>query len=211
MQEIRRLLPFAHYATWGVLLAAFCAGLMIRLGNVPPVWWDEGWTMTVARTWLERGHYGLMLAGHPAPPGLAGALPVVASVVLSMRVLGVGIWQARLPMALICVGVLGLLYFLASDLYDRRIALLTWSVLLFTHGHPDLNVLIMGRQVLGEIPSLLFLLAGYYCLLVALRRRSWMIIPSIILWSVAVDTKAQALPFWAFSLLVPLSLSILKT
>ncbi len=42
-----------------LLSIAIVAGLL-RLVAVPPLWWDEGWTLTVARNWVESGHYGLL-------------------------------------------------------------------------------------------------------------------------------------------------------
>jgi len=53
------------------ILAVFVAGLW-NLGG-PGMWWDEGWTLSVARNWIERGHYGRLLDGQLAPPGLEAA------------------------------------------------------------------------------------------------------------------------------------------
>jgi len=59
-----------------LLIAA--ATLLIGLWNLegPEFWWDEGWTLSVARNVVERGHYGRLLDGQPAPGGLE-ASPVV--------------------------------------------------------------------------------------------------------------------------------------
>jgi hypothetical protein len=38
----------------------------------------SGWTMSVARNEAERGHYGRLLDGQLAPPGLVAAFPVTA-------------------------------------------------------------------------------------------------------------------------------------
>jgi len=55
----------------------FLATLLVLLGiwNLagPGMWWDEGWTLSVARNWIERGHYGRLLDGQLAPPGLEAA------------------------------------------------------------------------------------------------------------------------------------------
>ena len=53
-----------------LLIAA--ATLLIGLWNLegPEFWWDEGWTLSVARNVVERGHYGRLLDGQPAPGGL---------------------------------------------------------------------------------------------------------------------------------------------
>src|SRR6266545_829549 len=77
---------------------AALALLAIGLWNLgaPGMWWDEGWTLSVARNWVERGHYGRLLDGQLAPPGLEASLVVTAPIALSMRLFGVGIWQGRL-------------------------------------------------------------------------------------------------------------------
>src|SRR5881296_741032 len=102
----------------------------INLTSVPPLWWDEGWTLTVARTWVEQGHYGRLLAGQLAPPGLEAAFPVTASIALSFRLLGIGVWQGRLVGVFFTLGALALICYLASRLYDRSVAIGTLAVLL---------------------------------------------------------------------------------
>jgi hypothetical protein len=44
-------------------------------------------------------------------------------------------------------------------------------------GIPAMNPVIAGRQVLGEMPALLALLAGFACLLGVLRRAPWLVVP----------------------------------
>lgn len=60
-----------------LLIAA--ATLLIGLWNLegPEFWWDEGWTLSVARNVVERGHYGRLLDGEPAPGRLEES-PLVA-------------------------------------------------------------------------------------------------------------------------------------
>ncbi len=69
------------------------------LDHVPPLGWDEGWTMAAARSWVERGYVGL-----------SAAVPTVASVALSFRLLGVGVWQGRLAIAVYGFVALARLY-----------------------------------------------------------------------------------------------------
>lgn len=193
-------------ATALLVVGVFVAGT-INLESTPPLWWDEGWTLTVARTWVESGHYGRLLDGEPASPGLAAAFPVIAPIALSFHVLGVDIWQGRLVGVLFTLGALALIYYLACRLYDRSVALGTLVVLLLmTPIHPVL----VGRQVLGEMPMLFYLLAGYACFLSALRKSSWFMPVAVGLWAIALNTKAQVLPFWTASLLIPLSVMLFR-
>jgi 4-amino-4-deoxy-L-arabinose transferase-like glycosyltransferase len=189
------------------VLALFVAGLW-NLGG-PGVWWDEGWTMSVARNLTERGHYGRLLDGQLAPPGLEAAFPVTVPIALSFELFGVGIWQGRLFGVLCTVVALALMYYLALRLYNRAVAIGTLFVLLLMPMHAQLHALLTGRQALAEMPMLFYLLAGYVTLLAALRRPLWLL-PTMLLWGIAIVSKAQAMPFWALSLLVPLGLAALR-
>jgi 4-amino-4-deoxy-L-arabinose transferase-like glycosyltransferase len=174
------------------------------------VWWDEGWTLSVARSWVEHGNYGRLLDGQLAPPGLQAAFPVTAPIALSMRLFGVGIWQGRIFGVLCMLVALALIYYLALRLYSQPIALGTLAVLLLTPMHPFMHPLLMGRQVLAEMPMLAYLLGGYTCLLLALQRSRWFLIPAILLGGIGLVSKLQAVPFWTLSLLIPLGATLLQ-
>jgi hypothetical protein len=190
------------------MLSFIAAGLWNLSG--PPPWWDEGWTLSVARTWVERGHYGRLLDGQFAPNGLEASFWVTAPVALAMRMFGVGLWQGRLFGVLCAAAAVALTYLLAKGLYTRRIALGTLVVLLAMSMHPQLHPLVMGRQVLAEMPMFVYLLAGYLGLLLALRRSPLWLALTIGSWGVAVLSKAQVLPFWAVSLAAPLLVAGLR-
>ncbi|HSH81493.1 MAG TPA: glycosyltransferase family 39 protein [Herpetosiphonaceae bacterium] len=195
-------------AAIGPLLALVC--LVVGLWNVssPPLWWDEGWTLSVARNWVEQGHYGRLLAGHLAPSGLEASFPTTAAVALSFRLFGVGIWQGRLVGVLFTVAALVVLYDLARRLYSREVAVATLAIVLLLSMLPDLHPLILGRQVLAEMPMMFFLLAGYTCFFLALHRSPWFLPLAMGLWGLALITKAQVMPFWRVSLLVPLVVAL---
>ncbi|KPV48496.1 hypothetical protein SE17_37750, partial [Kouleothrix aurantiaca] len=160
------------------------------------MWWDEGWTLSVARTWAERGFYGRVLEGQLAPPGLEAAMSVTGPVALSFRLFGVGLWQGRLVGILFLALAFALLYSLAQRLFNRRVALATLAVLLLTPMHPQLHPLLMARQVLAETPMFAYLLLGYFFLLFGLERSRWWLVLAAFFWGVGLITKAQALPFW---------------
>jgi 4-amino-4-deoxy-L-arabinose transferase-like glycosyltransferase len=183
---------------------------VIDLERVPPLWWDEGWTMTVARNWVERGWYGRLLNGELAPPGLNASFPIVASVALSFRLLGVGIWQARLPGVMYGLGALALLYLLGRQLFNRWVAVGAVLCALLVSDDPALNPILLSRQVLAEIPMLFFLLGGYLTFRLAMRRSTWYMPLALACWGVALIMKAQLLPFWFISLIVPLAMVLLK-
>jgi 4-amino-4-deoxy-L-arabinose transferase-like glycosyltransferase len=196
-----------------IVVGLMSIGLILGLANLdrmPPLWWDEGWTLTVARTWVERGEYGRLLNGAATSPYLAASYVVVMPIALSFKLLGVGIWQARLVGVLYTFGALGLMFFLAKRLYNRAIAFGTLFVLLLMLYPPELHPLIVGRQVLGEMPSQFFLLAGYTFFYLALRRRFWWLPLGLFMWGIALVMKLQVLPFWFVSLALPLIVALLK-
>ena len=194
---------------FGLLLIILLAG-GIRLDSNPPVFWDEGWTLNVARNWITLGHYGQLNDGQPIGPGLSAAFPVVVPVALSFRLFDVGVWQGRLPSVLYLFASLGLLIFLAERLYNRTIAIGTLVLLIFISGSVALHPLNSGRTVIGEMPMLFFLLSGYSLLFLALRKSKWFILPAGLLWGLAIETKAQTLPFYLVSLTIPLLVTIWK-
>jgi len=180
-----------------------------RLDAVPPLWWDEGWTLCDARSWVELGHYGCLLAGEPAPSTLSAAFPVVAPIALSFRLFGVGIWQARIVGVLFTAGTLAIIYYLAAKLYNRSVAIATLVILLLVP-YDRLHPVFMGKQVLGEMPALFFLLAGYTLFLWTLHKSLWFLPLALGFWGLALMTKAQVLPFWTLSLLLPLGVALTR-
>ena len=166
--------------------------------------------MNVARNWVERGWYGQLLNGEPAPPGLTAAFPTVASVALSFKLLGVGIWQGRLALVFYVFTALILLYALGVRLYDRRVGAAAVIVTLIASADPSIHPIFLGRQVLAELPMLVFLLFGYLSLWWALQRSRWWLVVACGAWGLALITKAQTLPFWAISLLLPAVLVAIK-
>ncbi|MFQ5615173.1 MAG: ArnT family glycosyltransferase [Anaerolineales bacterium] len=202
-----------RYRQIGVTLALIIVVLMfsfINLEGVPPLWWDEGWTLSVARNWVESGHYGLLRNGAPRLAGLSGHFPIVVSVALSFRLFGVGIWQGRLPGVLHTLAAFLLIFHLARRLYGRPVAFGAIAMLLFLSASDQLHPILAGRQVLGETHAMAYLLAGYIFLLAALDRSGWFIVPAALMWAIALQTKAQIRPFWLLSILLPMGVALYK-
>ncbi len=181
-----------------LLLIVFGSGLF-HLESFPPLWFDEGWTVCVARTWVETGHHGCLLRGEPAPPILAAHFPVIASVAVSFKLFGIGIWQARIVGLLYTFGALLLLYGVSRRIYSRPIAIVALALLILVPFKWSIHPLFIGRQVLGEMPMLCFLLAGFACVLRSEENRGWLA-GAILCWSIAWWTKGQAAPFFIASL-----------
>jgi hypothetical protein len=164
------------------------------------MWWDEGWTLSVARVVAERGVYARLLDGNLAPNGLEAAIPFTELVALSFRLFGVGLWQGRLPGVLCATVALALLWLVARRAYGARVA---WGALLaslLVAPHPQLHPLVQGRQVLAELPMLAALLGAVLGADAAGRGRWWALAPACALWLLALALKAQTLPFLAAGL-----------
>lgn len=198
---------WAYLFLFGVILLALCW----RLETFPPfsLWWDEGWTLMVARNWVERGHYGLLLNGQPRSPGLSGPFTVAAPAAFSMRMFGVGVWQGRLPVALMGLGMVIALFLLGRELMDSRLGWGAVFVILLMSPHPMVNPIYMGRQAMAEVPMLFFLLMGYFCFVKSASRWEW-IGAAVLFWGFALLTKVQLLPFFALGLAIALLLALLK-
>ncbi|RRR74705.1 MAG: hypothetical protein EI684_06435 [Candidatus Viridilinea halotolerans] len=184
--------------------------LLVGLWNLdgPQMWWDEGWTLSVARHWAEQGHYGRLRLDEPVTAGLSASYTTTLPVGISMRIFGVGLWQGRLFGVFCSVGVVLLLAALAQQLYGRGAAVATTFVALAMTMHPQIHPILQGRQVLAEMPMLLYLLAGYLCLALSLSGRWWGLAPAALCLGTAWISKGQTMPFLVASLLVPLLVAL---
>jgi len=197
---------------WGeiIFIVIFLFAAFFRLDAVPPVWWDEGWTLSVARNWLEFGHYGRLLEGQLVSPGLEAWPTVTASVYLSFRAFGIGVVQARLVGVVFTLASVTLLYYLALYLFNRATAVGTLLVITLLPAYAELFPVYFGRQVLGEMPALFFLLCGYVCFLFVTRHSILALTGAIIFWSLGLATKLQAVPFWACSMMLPMAVLVIR-
>jgi 4-amino-4-deoxy-L-arabinose transferase-like glycosyltransferase len=143
--------------------------------------------------------------GKPAAAGIPYiGMPAVAPVALSFHLFGVGPWQLRLPGILVTVGALGLLYSLSRSLFDPSVALTTLCAALLLSAHSNLHPVLLGRQALGEMPAMFFLLAGFSLFSWGWKRTRWSMALAVPLWAIATQTKPQTLPFLLAGLALPL-------
>lgn len=207
---LTRPISYSHVAVAILLSAGLVFLATVNLKTTPPLYGDEGWTLSVARNWVERGYYGRLLTGRPAPPGLEAAISVTGPVALSFYLFGVGITQGRLVGVVFMLAALATLYYLARCLYDRPHALGVLGVLFFLSTIPQFHPLFMGRTILAEMPMLFYLLSGYVCFLLSYRISPWYLFPTVGLWGIALITKLQLVPFWTIGLTLPLTIVLWK-
>ncbi|MDR3568374.1 MAG: glycosyltransferase family 39 protein [Syntrophobacteraceae bacterium] len=186
--------------------------LTARLTTFPPLMFTEGWVLSIARNWVKLGNYCQLMAGKPVSASMLNVgFPAIAPVALSFRLLGVGIWQGRLPFVLFTLGSLILVYQLATRLYCRSIARGALAVLLLMSTVAGVNPLGVGKMALGEMPSMFYLLAGYLFFIRSLSMSSFIsLLFTCTFWGLALITKLQPLPFLVVSLAVVSSLLVLR-
>ena len=192
-----------------LISVAWVVLLLLKPSQGAPLWFDEGWSLVVARTWATTGVYARPLLGEPiSSVGMAQPPTATLPVGLSFRWFGVGIWQGRLPGLLFTLGAVVLISLLAARCYDLSVAAVTLGVLLLMMPHGEIHPVLIGRQALAEMPMVFYLLAGYLCF-GASRRRPWLFLPSAAAYfGLALTTKGHVLPFWLVSLVVPLCLAV---
>lgn len=147
-----------------VLLALLAVALLFialtpNLTRFPVTWFDEGSHLHVPKTLVTYGVYadysseGFRYYGPTIGVGPTVMLPIAG--VFSL--FGIGLLQARLVMAFYLAVSIVLFYVLARRLGRTRFALVATALLLTAQ---SVSLVEYGRQVLGEVPALVFLLAG---------------------------------------------------
>lgn len=188
------------------LLGVFALMALYKPLVVPPPWFDEGWSLITAKNWAESGVYGIRLGdvwvtANAMSQPLGATLPVA----LAFKLFGTGLFQARMVTILFSIATLWLIFTIAEKLYSRRVAWLTFFAIFALAPVPSLQILFVGREVLGEIPMLFYLLAGYYCFSKAIEQEKstgWVLLTALF-WGLGIATKKQALPFWGASIALP--------
>ena len=128
-----------------------------KLSESPPTWMDEGLITQTSRNLAMQGRYAIQTApGEFISPGIIStSYPVTFPIALSYELFGVGILQGRIVMAFYILFFFALAYLLIRKHYGVKVALLSLSLLVTfgpVYGH--------GKNVLGEVPGLAWLLFG---------------------------------------------------
>jgi 4-amino-4-deoxy-L-arabinose transferase-like glycosyltransferase len=146
---------------WSVIAALVVIGLaLINLTTFPRTWFDEGSHLHVPKTLVTRGVYadysseGYRYFGPSIGIGPTVMLPVAAA----FKLFGVGLLPARLVIVAYLFVAIVACFALARSFGGVRLAWLAASILV---GSQAINLLELGRQVLGEVPSLAFLALGW--------------------------------------------------
>ncbi len=156
-----------------IILFGFLASY--RLPENPPTWLDEGSITQVSINLAQHGVYGIQTAPNQFVPTdfLTTGFPVIYPITASFSLFGVTLLNARIVMALFMTLLCVFSYFLIRALSGRKHALSLFSLFLLVtfaplYGH--------GKNVLGEVPGLMFFVASLVAFHYAQRR------PDLWLW-----------------------------
>lgn len=138
--------------------------IIFQFTSTPKVWVDEGVFTETARVLAEHGTLGIQTEPNQYFSMrnflLSTSYPVIFPVALSLKVFGVGLWQARLTMLIYMFGLTVLFFLFSKKRYGFYPAI--QSVLLLVSFSPFYG---NGRPVQGEVPGLALLLLGAFLFL----------------------------------------------
>jgi 4-amino-4-deoxy-L-arabinose transferase-like glycosyltransferase len=177
--------------TAGILLIGLTGFLLLyRLNVYPAPWYDEGSHLHVAKNLALNGIYadysseGVRYYGPAVGVGPTVMLPVAAL----FKIFGVTITSARAIMVIYAALTLTALYILGNHLADKRLGGAAVLLLLLA---PGIEFIFAARNVLGEVPGLFFVLAGYILWLRADRHSPLLLVSAGVLLGLASITKNQ--------------------
>jgi hypothetical protein len=154
-----------------ILLASLgLISLVVALDTYPRIWFDEGYKLNAAFTFLQYGVYGTHTVNGflPFDPGISSGPVDVLAVALSFKLFGVGIISARLVSVIFSLLAVFSLYHIAVYLYDTRASLFIILGVIAFPAIEGTGLFLIGRQVLGEPAALGLITAGLW-----LWFRSW--------------------------------------
>ena len=192
---------------FGILAVYFL--VFHNLTRYPAPWFDEGSHLHVPKTLVKYGVYadisseGFRYYGPTIGVGPTVMLPIAAM----FKLFGIGLLQARFVMALYLIAAVYAFYRLVEQLSGKWIA---WIAVALVVSSRSVLIIYHGRQLLGEVPGLFFLVLG---LLLWFSKwednRNWKRLSLIgLFFGLAMITKYQYLLFLAPTLILSWLLDI---
>ncbi|MBN2501182.1 MAG: glycosyltransferase family 39 protein, partial [Anaerolineales bacterium] len=190
-------------ATWILVVAALMVFFLafFHLTAYPTTWFDEGSHLHVPKTLLRFGEYadyssdGFRYFGPTIGVGPTIMLPIAGV----FKIFGIGLLQARVVMALYLLATVYVFYRLSAYLGGQKIAFVATALLVTSRG---VGLLEYGRQVLGEVPGLFFVILGFYLWFSKWDKASfWRLVLAGLMLGLATVTKNQYLLLLAPTLL----------
>ncbi len=183
------------------LLHTVTAGLLCAAVLNVKFFWDEGWTLCASRELARSGIYACRLQGELIGPYLAAGYPMGLLTAIFSRLFGDGFYEVRTGFAL-----LTLLFVVSYFSFSKRLCgvaggLTAALFLIFLSPDHAANPLMLGAQIMSEVPFLLATLLGYRYLLDALAGRRMALPIAALMFSLAFLLKSHALLFIPLALL----------
>jgi hypothetical protein len=166
-----------------------------NLTRFPTPWFDEGSHLHVPKTLVLHGVYadisseGFRYYGPTIGVGPTVMLPIAAM----FKLFGIGLLQARIVMVLYLIATVYVFYLLAKHLVGKWVAWIAVALMLSSRGVLFLEY---GRQLLGEVPGMFFIVAGINLWFSKWNENNWKRLSLIgLLFGLAMITKYQYLLF----------------
>ncbi|HAV78100.1 MAG TPA: glycosyl transferase [Anaerolineae bacterium] len=166
-----------------------------NLTRFPAPWFDEGSHLHVPKTLVQHGVYadisseGFRYYGPTIGVGPTVMLPIAAM----FKLFGTGLLQARIVMALYLLAAVYVFFRLVAYLSGTQVAFIAVALILSSR---SVLLLEYGRQLLGEVPGLFFLLLAIYLWFSQWNESDWKRLSLIgLLFGLAMITKYQYLLF----------------
>lgn len=132
-----------------------------KLSESPPTWYDEGLIVQAAINRAQTGTLAVQIAPGRliSPQFISTGYPVFYPIAAVFKYLGVSLRHARWVMLIYLLLTAGVFFFLAKTFFGFRYA--SYATLLLVGFAPFYG---NGKNVLGEVPGLFFLLLFLFCL-----------------------------------------------
>ena len=193
---------------WAGLALLVWFFVFFNLTGFPEPWFDEGSHLHVPKTLVKYGVYadyssdGFRYYGPTIGVGPTVMLPIAAM----FKVFDIGLFQARIVVALYMAAAVYVFYKLVKDISNGRLALAAVALLISSR---SILFITYGRQILGEVPGLFFLALGLVLWFTNWGNNNWKRLTLIgFLFGLAMITKYQYLLFLAPTLILSWFLDI---
>ena len=194
--------------TWIALALLVWFFVFFHLTSFPEPWFDEGSHLHVPKTLVKYGVYadyssdGFRYYGPTIGVGPTVMLPIAGM----FKLFGIGLFQARIVVGLYMIAAVYVFYKLVKDLSNPTLALVATMLLVSSR---SILFLTYGRQILGEVPGLFFLIFGLVLWFTNWGNNNWKRLSLIgLLFGLAMITKYQYLLFLAPTLILSWFLDI---
>lgn len=183
-----------------ILLLLLLLALILSTYNLeyyPQTWFDEGWYLQIPKNLVQYGEYATLSSEgfRPFDTVVGVSLVFYLPIAAAFKIWGVGLLQARIVMVAYFLLTGLLIYAVAQRLYGPGSALVALALFILVKADDNFtSAVLMGRQVMGEIPALCFFMAATYFWLKSFERRTngFLVLAGILL-GVAMKTKGQFL------------------